>query len=582
MKATASVFFILALLASPSMSEDSINTATTDWTDLAAGTVLEGNGRNGGIAWGDCDGDGYDDIYLSQHDLPNQLFHNEGNGVFSELTTSPVNDIGSGTCAYWGDYDNDGMLDLYVLRRFQFNRLFQNNGNCQFQDTTVNPLGDLGDVWGGAWVDYDADGLLDLYISNTAEPNLLARNDDNGNFSSVTGTLDYAGASQASSWADYDNDGDQDLYLVNGTFEANILYRNEGQGQFTDVTSNPLGDLGGGQGAAWGDYDNDGDLDLYLTNWSVGNKLFRNNGGGSFTNVTQGVLVGQPHGQCAAWGDYDNDGDLDLYVSNHEYPNVLLENDGAGNFIDTTAQYPILADTNQSGSAAWCDFDHDGDLDLFVSNHQAPCRLFANNLDNGNHWLHVKLVGTLSNRSAIGARVRVVAGNSVWIREVNGGSGYLSQNSLLVEFGLGSATSVDSVQVTWPHDSGLGQFQTSARTNIASDQTITMIEPGGSASAVGNVLPAGYILHANFPNPFNPQTSIRFEFPETARVSLRIYDVAGHLVRTLMANETRNAGQHEETWDGRGRVGDVLPAGGYFYRLEVGGYGETRQMTLVK
>jgi flagellar hook assembly protein FlgD len=109
-----------------------------------------------------------------------------------------------------------------------------------------------------------------------------------------------------------------------------------------------------------------------------------------------------------------------------------------------------------------------------------------------------------------------------------------------------------------------------------------MIEPGGPASAVGNVMPAGYILHPNYPNPFNPQTSIRFDLPETARVSLHIYDVAGHLVRTLVANETRKAGQHDESWDGRDRFGGALAAGVYFYRLEVGSSGETRQMTLVK
>jgi hypothetical protein len=582
MKTTALVILSLALLASPGMSEELINAAATDWTDLASGTALEGAGASAGVAWGDCDGDGFDDIYLTQFDLPNQLFHNEGNGVFSELATDPVNDSGGGTGAYWGDYDNDGRLDLYVLRMLQPNLLFRNVSDFQFQDVTVPPLDDAEDVWGGAWVDYDADGFLDLYISNFSGPNVLARNDGDGNFSAVTGSLDYAGASQAAAWADYDNDGDQDLYLVNGTFEANILYRNEGQGEFTDVTSPPLGNIGGGQGAAWGDYDNDGDLDLYLTNWSVGNKLFRNDGGGNFTDVTEGPLDGKPFGQSAVWGDYDNDGDLDLYLAYYGSANNLLENDGAGNFLDTTDLYPILADTTKSVGAAWADCDNDGDLDLFVSNYQSACRLFANNLDNGNHWLHVKLVGTLSNRSAIGARVRVFAGNSVWIREVSGGSGYLSQNSLKVEFGLGSATSVDSVQVTWPYDSGTGQFQTSSRTNVAADQNITMIEPGGSASGVGNKLPAGYVLHGNFPNPFNPRTSIRFELPEAARVNLNIYDVAGHLVRTLLANETRDAGRHEEAWDGRGRTGEILAAGVYFYRLEVGNSGQTKQMTLVK
>ncbi len=584
MKTAFALILVFSLFTSLAMSQQQAEFSRAGWSDLAVGTVLEGSGASSGVAWGDYDHDGLIDIYLSQYDQPNQLFHNEGNGIFTEATGTAANDPGSSTCSYWGDYDDDGLLDIYVLQRLQGNRLYQNTADFQFLDATLPVMEDTGDVWGGALVDYDADGRLDLYCSNFNGANQLLHNDGNGNFSSVPGVLDFNSGSQACSWADYDNDGDQDVYIVNGGgYEANTLYRNDGQDLFTEVNNSLLNNMGAGQGAAWGDYDNDGDLDLYLTNWGSGNKLLRNDGNDNFSDATSGPL-GMMFVNCqsAVWGDYDNDGDLDLFVASYGFANSLLENDGTGNFIDVTDQYPILADTDNSVGAAWADCDNDGDLDLFVSNYLTECRLYANNLDNGNHWLHLKLVGDLSNRSAIGARVRIVAGGNAWIREVNGGTGYMSQNSLLVEFGLGSITSVDSVQVTWPYRDGEGEYQVSSRTDVAVDQIVIILEPGGSLSSVPGVLPAGYVLHSNYPNPFNPQTSIRFDLPETAQISLNVYDLAGHLVRTLISNETRIAGQYEVPWNGQDSLGQVVSAGVYFYRLDVGNGSESRRMILVK
>jgi hypothetical protein len=582
MKAAALALLILTILVSPTLSENRLNPKVNEWIDIASGTSLEGAGATAGAAWGDCDGDGLEDLYLSQFDLPNQLFHNEGNGVFTEMTGAPVNDAGGGTCAYWGDHDNDGQLDLYALRLMQSNLLFLNDAGCTFLDVTSAPLDDAGEVWGAAWVDYDLDGLLDIYISNVDGPNVLARNDGGGNFSVVAGVLDYAGASEAAAWADYDNDGDQDLFLVSGTGSPNLLHRNEGGGTFTDVTTPVLANGGGGQGAAWGDYDNDGDLDLFVTTWNSLNKLFRNDGGDAFTDVTDGALHGYPFGQSATWGDYDNDGDLDLYVAYYGLDNTLLENLGGGVFYETELLYPILADPAQSVGAAWSDCDNDGDLDLYVSNFGSSSRLFANNLDNGNRWLHVKCVGTLSNRSAIGARVRVVAGGQAWIREINGGSGYMSQNSLTAEFGLGSASRVDTVEVTWPHDDGSGQFVTSVRTDVSVDRVLTMYEPGGSPSGVGDVQPAGYRLYANYPNPFNPATEISFAVPDGgANVSLRIFDISGRLIRTLVHGH-EPGGTRTVTWQGKDDQGQPAASGTYFYQLSAPSFSEMKKMVLLK
>jgi hypothetical protein len=220
---------------------------------------------------------------------------------------------------------------------------------------------------------------------------------------------------------------------------------------FVDVTSGPLGDAQKGKGVDWGDYDNDGDLDLYFANQYTGNKLLRNDGG-SFVDVTSGPLADVGNTKGVAWGDYDNDGDLDLFLAKGDGatlgPNRLLRNDGGGVFVDATSG--ALSDSGMFGGSGLGDFDNDGDLDLYVGNFQGPNSLFLNQKGSAMHWLHVNLVGVVSNKSAIGARVRAVSGSLSQIREISGGSGYMSQNSLTAEFGLGSLTSVDSLIISWP------------------------------------------------------------------------------------------------------------------------------------
>jgi hypothetical protein len=442
-------------------------------------------------------------------------------------------------------------------------------------------LGDSGNAWGGSWVDYDNDGFLDLYISNEGQSNLLLRN-ENGIFSDQTpDTLRYAGASQGVAWGDYDNDGDQDLYLIIGD-GANILFENKGDGQFEDVTVGPLGNSDGGQGAAWGDCDNDGDLDLYLTNWSGPNVLLRNEGGGTFTDFTTPVLADEGNGQSAVWGDYDNDGDLDLYLANHGQSNRLFLNEGGGVFSDDTSA--VLADNGNSVGAAWADIDGDGDLDLYVANAGTANRLFGNNKAAGNHWLHVRLVGVSSNRSAIGARVRITRNGQQQIREVTSSTGYLSQNSLVVEFGLGAETAVDTLQVIWPLRIDRGQFHTTLLTDVPADQVLEIVEaeaPPAAVSDSGSV-PGAFALHPCYPNPFNPTTTIAYELPRPASVNLFIYDISGRLVRQLKRSVVEGAGKHEVVWNGRDDRGYEVASGTYFYRLEAGDFVETRRMALIK
>ncbi len=431
-----------------------------------------------GAAWGDYDNDGDLDIYVVADYEANKLFRNDGGGVFSDATTAPLDDAEWGRAAAWGDYDNDGDLDLFLAKGNSGTKLFRNDGAGAFVDVTGGPLVSPGAISAGAWGDYDNDADIDLYLAAYGTQNKLIRNDGSGVFADATVyPVDDSNYGFAVAWGDYDNDGDLDIYLVNAPFMGgtNKLFRNDGGGTFSDVTSAPLNDAGFGRCAAWGDYDNDGDLDLYLVNDGSANKLFRNDGAGAFSDVTSEPLNDTLAGYAAAWGDYDNDGDLDLYLANWGYANRLFQNKGGGVFIDATSG--PLADAGAGGGVAWGDYDNDGDLDLYLTNCYGANKLFRNDRasakgDLENHWLHLDLVEADSGIGGIGARVRVVSGGLSQIREVSGGTGS-SQNSLTVEFGLGPAGVVDTLEIRWP--SG----QVDRQTNVSADNHVTLYEGGG-------------------------------------------------------------------------------------------------------
>ena len=430
-----------------------------------------------GVAWGDYDRDGDNDLYVTSYLYGSFLLRNNGDGSWTSpfVSTTPPNDNFDGTGAVWGDYDNDGDLDLYLAQADGMpNRLFQNYGDGTFGDVTAGPLGGADSTYGVSWVDYDRDGDLDLYVVNWGTANKLLRNDAGWFTDVTTPPLNDAGQTECAAWGDYDNDGDQDVYITkNG---ANKLCRNDGGGVFTDVTSGPLGNANFSQGASWGDYDNDGDLDLYFTNNYKPNKLLRNNGGGSFTDVTTTLLGDSANaGYGGEWGDYDNDGDLDLYLTTGaggDSKNHLFRNN-AGVFVD--APYNSTASASTYGGSGFGDSDNDGDLDLYVC-YGSPrfSKLFINEIGEANHWLHINLVGNgSSNRDAIGARVRIVHGSHLQIREVTAGSGMCSMGSLTVEFGLGLDTLVDSLIVRWPTTA---KDAITTLTNVDADQLLTIYE----------------------------------------------------------------------------------------------------------
>jgi uncharacterized repeat protein (TIGR01451 family) len=456
------------------------------------------------VAWGDYNNDCYPDLFIANYDTDeaNILYKNNGDGTFTETSTALFGaDKASSTVGTWGDYDNDGDLDLFVANNIGTgNFLYRNENGTSFTRIYNDPIvNDLGYAHGATWIDYDNDGFLDMFTAEyfATRFNNLYHNNGDGTFTKNTTaaiTLD-AASSVAGVWGDYDNDGDQDLFVANTNNENNLLYRNDGNGNFTKITTGAIVNDGGQSvGASWGDYDNDNDLDLFVANaGNQNNFLYQNNGNGTFTKVTTGAIVndgGHSHG--SAWADVNNDGNLDLFVANDQNSvNFLYMNNGNGTFtkVDHRLSLFTTGGGNSFGSAL-ADFDNDGDMDLFVANHDDQNNYLiknSNKIDATTRFINVKLKGTNSNSSAIGSRIAVKAtinGTSKWLtREVAGltGGGIGGQSDLRAHFGLGNATIIDSLIVTW--SSGFKQIQT----NVAVNQSCYLITELAGGTVSGTV-----------------------------------------------------------------------------------------------
>ncbi|MBM3321312.1 MAG: VCBS repeat-containing protein [Candidatus Eisenbacteria bacterium] len=542
-----------------------------NWVDVAEGP-LAGPDSTLGAAWGDYDNDGDLDLFLANRGSASLLLRNDG-GSFVDATPSLLGGSGNGAGAAWGDLDNDGVLDLYAANDGP-NALFRGLGGGLFEDATAGVVGDAGDCRSAPWGDFEDDRRLDLFLVNHGSADRLLRNEAPGPFADATHPpLGDTGSGSAAAWGDYDNDGDVDLYLTHETPGLSRLYRNDGFGLFTDVTAGPLAGSAAGAMTVWGDYDNDGDLDLFRVGVAPGtSELLRNDGGGLFTSVAGGPANGAP-GRSAAWGDIDNDGDLDLYVG-CDGSNRLYRNDGGGTFVEIESE--ALGDEGDARSVVFGDFENDGDLDLLVANADGPNRLFRNDAaSRGNHWVHLNLEGTASNRSAIGARVRLVAGGLAQVREVSGGEGS-GQGSLTAEFGLGDEALIDTIAISWP--SGYLEILT----GLAADSVYRIVEDAISTGIAADTnLPRAYRLLPNAPNPFNPATRLFFEMPEAGMVDVSIYDVSGRLV-SVLASGFRPAGRHDVAWDGRDAAGGDVPSGVYFARMTAGESAIVRKLLLLR
>jgi hypothetical protein len=470
------------------------NDGTGRFADVTADSGMRTRGWGMGACVADVDNDGHDDVYITAFGA-NVLYRNDGDGTFSDITADAgVGDTRWGTNCAFGDYDRDGDVDLYVANFLSFDektvpRRGGSNSKCQFMgvDVICGPRGLPG------------------------EADVLYRNNGDGTFTDVT---ESAGISDPGHYgfgvifSDLDNDGWPDIFVANDS-TPNLLFHNQGDGTFEEIglfagvalSQDARQQAGMGLDAA--DYDGDGDLDLFLTHFAQDyNTLYQNEGDMFFTDASHQAGLAETSIPYLGWGtsfmDADNDGLVDVFIANgHVYPGIeslgqgakfrqrkqLYRNLGGGRFQEMTEAVggALLIEQSARGSTIG-DYDNDGDVDVLVINLDEPPTLLRNETENGNHWISLHLVGTKSNRSAIGAVVEIVAGGKRQLAEVRSGGSYLSHNDMRLHFGLGGTAIVEQLEVRWP--SGLRQrFE-----KIPADRFLTVVEgdeprPSGPADA---------------------------------------------------------------------------------------------------
>ncbi len=564
------------------------------FTKITTGSIVNTLSDSRCVNWIDYNNDGWQDIMITngpQNGENNMLYKNRGDGTFEEVTGDPiVMDHMPSDGATWADMDNDGFIDCFVVNWYNKNNMFyKNNGNGTFTQIKTGPLvTDGGYSETASWGDYDNDGLVDLYVTNSEGnfKNFLYHNNGGGTFTKITtgALVTDAHTSRSINWIDYDNDGDLDAFVSNESNQNEDLYRNNGGGVFEHITGGPLLTNGGNtMSSSFADYDNDGWQDVFLANDQGNLGLFRNTGNGNFIKITNDTIaktVGRSFG--CSWGDIDNDGDLDLFVTNAFGPilqNYLFINNGDGTFT-RDANNVITQDTGWSYGCAFGDYDNDGFLDLCVANCLSAAQansLFHNN-GNSNHWIEIKCIGVESNKSAIGAKVKVKAiinGKAVWqLREISAQSSYNGQNMLTTHFGLGAVGIIDSVKIEWP--SGIIDIYK----NTGHDKILTAIE-GQSLSNTRELSQAFTKVFFSYPNPFKNDSAIEFELIENAYVDLDIYDLNGNIVKTLLKKNYSN-GRQIINWDGTNNNDKRMSSGVYFLVLKESNHTMTKKITIVR
>lgn len=495
------------------------NLNAQQWTRVEGPPFDEKNNTNG-ASFVDIDGDGDLDLFLSNANNPfgfNSIYRNDGNDLFVKIEAGEITGLQTITFGHtWADFDNDGLIDLFIANAFtkMGSLLYKNLGDFKFRRVESYNVGNNSVLaFDAAWGDYDNDGFLDLvtihpanFVGKPVRSNSLFRNNGDLTFSEIittpiTGpTAPYTNAT----WSDHDLDGDLDLFIgsgpANGTIAPDFLFKNQlkerGKPGFTRIRNQAYArDSLDGQTWNWIDYDNDGDLDVFMTNYNgtpngqgnapgMLNHFYRNEND-SLIRVTEGPLVEEVSVSLAnIWGDFDNDGYLDVIVGNARNTNRHYRNLGDGTF-KYVANSPIEAPgPKTTWGMTYGDYDNDGDLDLFITNKTGYLSggqqggdvnmLYRNDLDNGNHWLIVKCTGTDSNKSAIGAIIKLTATmggrQMTQTRVIGTNNTFLGDNDIRAHYGLRDANVIGQIEIRWP--SG----QVDRYENIQANQVLEAIE----------------------------------------------------------------------------------------------------------
>jgi enediyne biosynthesis protein E4 len=513
------------------------------WTKITSGNPIAtftSMGIYKGAAWVDINNDGKTDLFA----MPNFLFLNNGEGVFTQLTGLNINPVPlqlPGGCS-WGDINNDGYIDFITAQNPS--EIYLNNGDNTFSNITASiPSLNGYASWGCALADINNDNRLDLLYSQAygfhggATPypcKLFRQNSDTLTFTPITG---YAFTDSLHPYTvpyfdDYDMDGDMDIFIATGpggTPGPDYCYKNmkkeTGQDTLYRMTSEPwAAQLQDGQCYNFIDYDNDGDLDVCLTNYSGDTtRFYKNLGSGMYASLHTPFTV-KKNNLADCWGDYDNDGDLDVIIASDNSPLTYFQNNGDGTFTQLSSSITV---PSGSSCVVNCDYDNDGDLDVFVYGNNGARSLWRNDSVAGTrHWVNYNLKGVVSNVSAIGAFVyvkAVIQGKGVWqTRHITAQNSFQGQNDLRVHFGLNDATVIDTLLIHWP--SGMKEYYTNKSVN----QFETLIEGHGT--------PLGSEVHNNsnllkiFPNPARDYLTLKMDDPFCASVRFRIIDLSGKTV----------------------------------------------------
>jgi len=624
MKPNFTIYLLLGVLTGTFQS----STAQTSFVEVSQASgidyVVPVFNMGGGAVFFDYNNDDNLDVYITGHTGRDALYENNGDGTFTDVTvaagfgmTENIRTMGVVT----GDIDNDGFRDIYISTRNNYhkNLLFHNNGDGTFteiSDAAGFPIDSLS-ANSSSMGDFNLDGYLDIHIINHMDssgwiydtagnvvaydhkcsPNSLYLNNGDLTFTEVNMQMNVGdvGCGLATAFTDFDNDADVDIMVANDFgqwIEPNGLYRNEyPTANFTNVGNSSGFDIGMyGMGIAIGDYDHDLDLDYYITNIGA-NKLMQNNGDGTFNEV--GVAAGVDDtwadvneteittGWGTAFVDFDNDKDLDLYVANGyittpvnepnalDDPDKLFSNNGDGTFDNASTLAGLDASNGKCRGMAYGDYDNDGDVDVLVTvldpsvNPTYHTLLYKNDNNNTNNYLKVKLQGVKANRDGFGAHLIISAGGEKWVHEVTAGSSHFSQNTSIAHFGLGDVTNVESLEIIWP--GGRQQWLH----NVAANQMITVVEDTtDSTTSIDHLKAFDPATFKVYPNPVTEYSRIRYTLSDGADVELMLVNQLGQQLE-LKALGKQAAGTYDQSISELIDI-STLPAGMYTVKMTAG------------